>query len=197
MLVLDRDDLGRRQRRGREPLVDLFESLLPCLGLFLLAPNRSGEHHRVAGALGNALPEHTVQAGRPFLELVFDNSEGERHECLRRDGTAVGKIKELLEGGGRPILEDCMAQGLLRIEVWQVDKVTNVATLVQNLLLLREDFTPTIPNIGGDLRSLVTELPCAHELREEEIYVCTTRLRAADHGWDFEVAQAPINSGKV
>ena len=171
--------------------------MLPCLGLFLLAPNRSGEHHRVAGALGNALPEHTVQAGRPFLELVFDNPEGKSDESLRRDGTAVGKVKELLKGGGRSILKDCMAQGLFCIEVRQVDKITNVATLVQNLLLLREDFTPTIPNIGGDLRSLVTELPCAHELREEEVYVCTTRLRTTDHGWDFEVAQAPINGGKV
>ena len=193
MLILDRDDLGCRQRWVGEPLIDLFESLLPCLGLFLLAPNRSGEHHRVAGALGNALPEHTVQAGRPFLELVFDNSEGKRHECLRRDGTVVGKVKELLKGGGRSILEDCMAQGLFCIEVRQVDKVTNVATLVQNLLLLRKNFTPAIPNIGGDLRSLVTELPCAHELREEEVDVCPTRLRAADHGWDLEVTQPPVN----
>ena len=77
-----------------------------------------------------------------------------------------------------------MAQGLFCIEVRQVDKVTNVTALVQNLLLLRKYFTPTIPNIGGDLRSLVTELPCAHELREEEVYVCPTRLRATDHGWD-------------
>ena len=176
MLVLDRNDFRRWQRWVGKPLVDLFESLLPCLGLFLLAPNRSGEHHRVAGALGNALPEHTVQAGRPFLELVFDNPKGKGDESLRGSGTFVYKFKELLKGGGRSILKDCMAQGLLCIEVWQVDKVTNITALVQNLLLLRENFTPTVPNIGGDLRSLVTEFPCAHEFCEEEVNVCTTRL---------------------
>ena len=52
-----------------------------------------------------------------------------------------------------------MAQGLFCIEVRQVDEVTNVATLVQNLLLLRENFTPAIPNIGGDLRSLSRNSP--------------------------------------